>query len=52
MKRDYFILVTPLDKLSSDFIPAYEQFLEYGKITGLFVAIAGVMAAVIKSSRN
>lgn len=48
----HYIAVTPLDKLHTDFVPAYEQFIEYAKVTALFVAVAGVMVAVIKSSRS
>lgn len=44
--------ITPLDKLHQDFIPTYEQFLEYAEVAALFVAVAGVMATVIKSSRR
>ena len=48
----YLIAQSPLDKLHQDFIPTYEQFIEYAEVTALFVAVAGVMAAVIKSSRK
>lgn len=52
MKNQQFISVTPLEQLHRDFIPAYEEFIEYGKVTVLFIAVAGVVGAVIKSSRN
>ena len=48
----YYIAITPLDKLHQDFVPSYEGFVEYAKVTALFVAIAGVMATVVKSARK
>lgn len=52
MKYYYLVSPTPLEKLGDEFVPAYQQFVEYAKITTLFIAIAGVMSAVIKSSRK
>lgn len=52
MKTYILVSTTPLDELHQNFIPAYEQMLEYAKVTGLFIAVAGVMIAVVKSSRN
>lgn len=43
---------TPLDQLHNDFIPTYQRFTEYAEVGGLFVAMAGVMVAVIKSARK
>ena len=43
---------TPLDQLAEDFVPTYEQFIEYAKVAMLFIAIAGVLRAVLKSGRN
>lgn len=48
----YYIAVTPLDQLHRNFIPMYERFIEYAKVGALFIAVAGIMTAVIKSSRK
>lgn len=43
---------TPLDQLHDQFIPTYERFTEYAEVGALFVAMAGVMVAVVKSARK
>lgn len=48
----YYIAVTPIDRLLTDFIPMYERFIEYAQYSMIPIAVAGVLATVIKSSRK
>ena len=48
----FFLSTTIVDDLRINFISDYEKIIEYGKITGYFIGIAGVSVAVLKSSRN